>query len=100
MRNFLSVVALLMASGIVWAREDEKAAPVPLPKTVRVQSGLPRGKVWERLSPKEKTLVYHLTQAADAGRDLLFYQTHRHSLSIRRFLENALSAGNLRETKE
>ena len=45
--------------------------PLPLPKTIRVQSAAPRGEVWAKLSPKEKMLAYHLIQAANAGRELL-----------------------------
>jgi dipeptidyl-peptidase III len=81
------------------ARSDTKITPTPLPKGVRVQSSAPRGIVWERLSPKEKMLAYHLVQAADAGRDLLFYQTHRHSLAIKHLVETAFSANHSAETK-
>jgi dipeptidyl-peptidase-3 len=73
---------------------------MPLPKSVRVQSSLPRGKVWDRLSPREKSLAYHLVQAANAGRDLLFYQSHRHALAIKHLLEEALSSDHLADTKQ
>ena len=72
---------------------------MPLPKSVRVQSSAPRAVVWERLSPKEKMLAYHLVQAANAGRDLLFYQTHRHSLAVKHLLETAFSEDHAAETK-
>src|SRR5262249_8908031 len=68
-------------------------------KAVRVQSAGPRGQVWDRLSAKEKKLAFHLIQAGRAGRDLLFYQTHRHSLAIKHWLEEALSAEHLQETR-
>jgi dipeptidyl-peptidase III len=73
--------------------------PLPLPKTIRVQSAAPRGEVWAKLSPKEKMLAYHLIQAANAGRELLFQRTHRHSLTIKNVLEEALSQGQLQKTK-
>ena len=73
--------------------------PLPLPKTIRVQSAAPRGEVWARLSPKEKMLAYHLIQAANAGRELLFQRTHRHSLTIKGLLEEALSQEQIQKTK-
>ena len=39
-------------------------------------------------------------KAANAGRDLLFYQTHRHSLKIKQLLEASLSADQLPETRK
>ncbi len=73
--------------------------PLPLPKTIRVQSAAPRGEVWAKLSPKEKMLAYHLIQAANAGRELLFQRTHRHSLTIKSLLEEALSQEQIQKTK-
>lgn len=100
MRMLLSGAALLAASGLCLAAQSEnEIKAIPLPKNVRVQTSTPRGKVWERLSPKEKVLAYHLVQAATAGRDLLFYQTHRHSLAVKHLLENALSSEHVQETK-
>src|SRR5271167_2050791 len=75
------------------------ARPLPLPKTIRVQSAAPRGEVWARLSPKEKMLAYHLIHAANAGRELLFQRTHRHSLTIKSLLEEALSQERIQKTK-
>jgi dipeptidyl-peptidase III len=79
--------------------QDEPITPLPLPKSIRVQSAGPRGQVWDKLSPKEKQLAYHLIQAADAGRDLLFQRTHRHSLAIKSMLEDAFSKEHLGETR-
>jgi dipeptidyl-peptidase-3 len=95
-----AAIVLLVASVLCLGAEPEKKITgIPVPKNVRVQSSAPRGKVWERLTPKQKTLAYHLVQAADAGRDLLFYQTHRHSLALKQMLENALAADHIKETK-
>ena len=74
--------------------------PLPLPKSIRVQSAAPRGEVWARLSPREKTLAYHLIQAANAGRELLFQRTNRHSLTIKSLLEEALSQERIQKTKD
>ncbi len=42
---------------------------------------------FEELSLKEKQLVYSLSQAALAGRDIIWDQNYRHNLAIRRTLE-------------
>jgi dipeptidyl-peptidase III len=79
--------------------QESDVKPLPLPKTIRVQSAAPRGEVWAKLSPKEKMLAYHLIQAANAGRELLFQRTHRHSLTIKSLLEEALSREQIEKTK-
>ncbi|MGI9547086.1 MAG: dipeptidyl-peptidase 3 family protein [Flavobacteriaceae bacterium] len=43
---------------------------------------------FEELTLKEKKLVYYLTQAGLAGRDIIWDQNYRHNLSIRQALEN------------
>ncbi|MCX7550527.1 dipeptidyl-peptidase 3 family protein [Xanthomarina sp. F2636L] len=42
---------------------------------------------WENLTLKEQTLVYYLTQAGLAGRDIIWDQNYRHNLKIRKALE-------------
>ncbi|MEE9407197.1 MAG: dihydrofolate reductase [Polaribacter sp.] len=42
---------------------------------------------FEELSLKEKKLVYYLTQAGLAGRDIMWDQNYRHNLKIRQALE-------------
>lgn len=44
---------------------------------------------WENLSLKEQKLVYYLTQAGLAGRDIMWDQNYRHNLKIRKALETA-----------
>ncbi|GAA3652682.1 dipeptidyl-peptidase 3 family protein [Flavivirga jejuensis] len=46
---------------------------------------------WENLTLKEQTLVYYLTQAGLAGRDIMWDQNYRHNLKIRKALENVYS---------
>ncbi len=43
---------------------------------------------WDNLSLKEQKLVYYLTQAGLAGRDIMWDQNYRHNLTIRKALEN------------
>ena len=42
---------------------------------------------FEELTLKEKKLVYYLTQAGLAGRDIMWDQNYRHNLKIRKTLE-------------
>ncbi|WP_299118970.1 dihydrofolate reductase [uncultured Winogradskyella sp.] len=43
---------------------------------------------WENLSLKEQKLVYYITEAGLAGRDIMWDQNYRHNLKIRQALEN------------
>ena len=43
---------------------------------------------FEKLTLKEKELVYYLTQAGTAGRDIIWDQNYKHNLKIRTALEN------------
>jgi dipeptidyl-peptidase-3 len=97
-------LTVLLLAGILVAPprgfgQEEPITPLPLPRSIRVESAGPRGQVWAKLSPKEKQLAYHLIQAANAGRTLLFQRTHRHSLAIQRLLEDAFSREHLQATK-
>ena len=47
---------------------------------------------WENLTLKEQKLVYYLTEAGLAGRDMMWDQNYRHNLKIRRALENIYAA--------
>lgn len=49
---------------------------------------------WEDLSLKEQKLVYYLTQAGLAGRDIMWAQNYRHNLAIRNALENIYTSFN------
>ena len=46
---------------------------------------------FDELTLKEKTLVWHLYQAAIAGRDIYYDQRHRHNLGMRALLEGVLT---------
>ena len=43
---------------------------------------------WDNLSLNEQKLVYYLTEAGLAGRDIMWDQNYRHNLKIRKALEN------------
>lgn len=42
---------------------------------------------WDKLSIDQRKLVYYLTQAGLAGRDIMYDQNYRHNLDIRKALE-------------
>jgi len=46
---------------------------------------------WDNLTLKEQKLVYYLTQAGLAGRDIMWDQNYRHNLKIRKALESIYS---------
>jgi dipeptidyl-peptidase-3 len=46
---------------------------------------------FSKLPLREKTLIWHLSQAAIAGRDIFYDQQHRNSLEMRRILEAVVS---------
>ncbi len=45
---------------------------------------------FEKLTTKQKELVYYLTEAGLAGRDIMYDQNYRHNLSIRRAFEKIM----------
>ncbi len=47
---------------------------------------------WDDLTIKEQKLVYYLTQAGLAGRDIMWDQNYRHNLKIRKALENVYTS--------
>jgi dipeptidyl-peptidase-3 len=47
---------------------------------------------WNDLSLDEQKLVYYLTQAGLAGRDIMWAQNYRHNLTIRKALENVYTS--------
>ncbi len=47
---------------------------------------------FENLTLKEQRLVYYLTQAGLAGRDIMWDQNYRHNLKIRKALENVYTS--------
>lgn len=43
---------------------------------------------WDKLSLKEKELIYYLSEAARCGRDLVFDQNGKYNLTVKRTIEN------------
>ena len=55
---------------------------------------------FEDLTLKEQKLVYYLTQAGLAGRDMMWAQNYRHNLTIRKALENVYTSYDGDKTSE
>lgn len=79
---------------------ENKVTPIPLPKKIRIESTIPRQKVWEKLTPKQKLFAFHLIQAGREGRALLSHQVHRHALALKSILLSSLNETNLKQTKK
>ncbi len=52
---------------------------------------------FEGLSLQQKVLLFHLSEAALSGRDIIYDQKHRYNLAIRRTVEALLNHGRLAE---
>lgn len=94
----LIFLGVLLMCPLVKAADALK--PLPLPKTLRIESAKPRGEVWKRLDEKQKKLAQHLFRAGIEGRTLLFAQSHRHSLALRDAFLDAFSEKNIATTKK
>ena len=55
---------------------------------------------FEELTLKEKLMVYYLSEAAKAGRDILYDQNFKYNLPIRRTLETLYKSISDRDSKD
>lgn len=99
MKIRFALVALLLSLLVIPLASAQKP-PVPLPTRLRVESSLPRIEVWKRLTDREKRLAYYLTEAAKAGKTLLFDQRHRHARVMRDVFVTSLTQNNIGATRE
>jgi dipeptidyl-peptidase-3 len=75
------------------------ATPLPVKKKFTISNTAPLEFLWSNLSEKEKKLAFHLQNAARAGRDLLFFQSHRHALLIKATFEEAFNSSHFNATQ-
>lgn len=103
MKTLLAALLIGALSLTAFAHDEQAksndAKPIPVPTNIRVSSSKPRATVWDSLTEKEKTLAYHLVEAARAGRTILFHQNHRHGLKIKALIEEAFRRENIADTK-
>jgi dipeptidyl-peptidase-3 len=107
-----SVLMLAFGLSVIACSQDEPgnaatSAPAAAPTASAPASGDPRKYLLERvddaavaqlyadgfesLPVKEKTLIWHLYQAAIAGRDIFYDQKHRNALEMRAILEQIIT---------
>ena len=97
------VATAVLASGCSSQRNDDEGAPVAAPAPAATERPYLLEQVddaavvqlyadgFSSLPLREKTLVYHLYQAALAGRDIFIDQRHRNSLEIRGVFEQVIA---------
>jgi dipeptidyl-peptidase-3 len=112
-QRFLCLAVVLTAAAAGCSRVDEPTAAAPA--TSAGTAAGERKYLLERVDDaavvqlyadqfaalplREKTLAYHLTQAALAGRDIFYDQKHRHALEMRGVLEAILTHSTGIETQ-
>lgn len=96
LRMFFVFFTLFSAVGT----PSDNLEPMPLPKQLRIESSVPRGKVWQRLTNKQKKFAYHLMLAGLEGKKLLAHQIHRHSNLIRNFIFDSVAKNHIDKTKK
>ena len=86
------IIYLFLISGILFSCADnEKTAPKfnhLVEQFADIRKLRYKVPGFEELSLKEKSLVYYLTQAGLAGRDIMWDQNYKHNLKIREALES------------
>ena len=102
-KSFFIAVAMsgLMFVSCKDSSDDKDKAKVAVVETTEVDSQLEQFADtrilkyevpgWDKLSLKEQKLVFYLTQAGLAGRDIIWDQNYRHNLTIRKAFENIYS---------
>jgi len=85
---------VMFATSLLFSCKKEKEAIVEAPFQYEVEQfadiKILRYQIpgFENLTLNQKKLVYYLSQAGMAGRDIMYDQNYRHNLKIRRALEN------------
>jgi hypothetical protein len=103
MRERLLCLALILSAAMACSRADEPKTAAPVTPAGTSTATGERKYLLERVDDaavvqlyadqfaalplKEKTLAFHLTQAALAGRDIFYDQKHRNALEMRAVLE-------------
>ena len=97
---FAALVTILAASCSSGSEQPAANAPAPAPQAERkyLLETVDDAAVvqlyadgFDALTLREKTLIYHLYQAALAGRDIFIDQKHRHALEMRAVLEAVIT---------
>lgn len=96
MKNNWLIMALIPVSLLISCKQKEVKEPEPQqPAEIEYlverfgDANIMRYTIpgWDSLSLDQKKLIYYLSQAAVAGRDMIYDQNYRHNLVIRKVLE-------------
>ena len=114
-QRFLCLALVLVVAASACSRADEPAAAAPAPSAATTAPAGERKYLLERVDDaavvqiyadqfaalplRDKTLAYHLYQAALAGRDIFYDQKHRNALEMRGVLEAILTHNKGIETQ-
>jgi dipeptidyl-peptidase-3 len=114
-QRFLCLALVLVVAASACSRADEPAAAAPAPSAAATAPAGERKYLLERVDDaavvqiyadqfaalplRDKTLAYHLYQAALAGRDIFYDQKHRNALEMRGVLEAILTHNKGIETQ-
>jgi dipeptidyl-peptidase-3 len=94
MKKFIILISLIMSIAITSCKQESKTENSNQDFKFLLEQfadlKIMRYQVpgFDSLSLQQKELVYYLSQAAIAGRDILFAQNYKYNLAIRRTLEN------------
>ena len=94
MKKFIILISLIMSIAITSCKQESKTENSNQDFKFLLEQfadlKIMRYQVpgFDSLSLQQKELVYYLSQAAVAGRDILFDQNYRYNLAVRRTLEN------------
>ncbi len=94
MKKFIILISLIMSIAITSCKQESKTENSNQDFKFLLEQfadlKIMRYQVpgFDSLSLQQKELVYYLSQAAIAGRDILFDQNYKYNLAIRRTLEN------------
>jgi dipeptidyl-peptidase-3 len=97
------ILGVVLAVGLLWSCQEKTKKLEPVAKTEQQYESLVdqfadvkvlRYQIpgFDEITLKEKQLVYYMTQAGLAGRDIMWDQNYRHNLKIRKALENVYSS--------
>jgi dipeptidyl-peptidase III len=98
MQNARLLGAMLIAATVGCSRPEPAASEAAAPERKYLLERIDDAAVvqvyadgFESLPLREKTLIWHLYQAALAGRDIFYDQRHRNALEMRRILEAVIT---------
>ena len=94
------VLGLFVLFGFEQGALCDEPEPRAVPCAVRIERAAGRQIVFDSLPEDRQVFLAHLRNAANAAEPVLFFQSHRHALSIRSLIFRSLSEKHIAETKK